>query len=100
MLKNIRIISKVRFTIFLVVLMLIGSSIVGLISGSGIANSLSTNQYYFVEIESGDTIWDIAESYRPDDMDVRKVVFDICKVNDIEADDVQDGMNIIVPVYS
>ena len=100
MFKNIRIISKVRFTIFLVVLILIGSSVIGLVSGSSVASSLSTNQYYFVEIESGDTLWTIAENYTPDDMDVRRVVFDICKVNDIQAEDVHDGMNIIVPVYS
>ena len=100
MLKNIRIISKVRFTIFLVVLMLLAFSVIGMISGTGVANSLSNTQYYFVEVESGDTLWDIAEAYKPDDMDVRRVVFDICEANDIEASDLKAGLNIIVPAYN
>lgn len=98
--RNFRIVSKVRFTIFLVVVMLLASSLISFIDGSAFANSLSSTQYYCVEIESGDTLWDIAAEYGPDRMDVRKVVYDICAVNEISGDDIEAGQNILVPVYN
>ena len=52
-----------------------------------------------VEIKSGDTLWNIAETYMPDNMDTRKAVYQICSLNDISADELYAGMTIQVPVY-
>jgi LysM repeat protein len=56
-------------------------------------------QYQCVEIESGDTLWSIAKEYKPDNKDVRQVVYDICEANDMSADDLTVGQKIIIPVY-
>lgn len=97
--KKYRITSKFRFTMFLVVMILFAMTTVGTLLGFNTVNSASMNQYNQVLVEAGDTVWTIACEYAPDDMDVRKVVHDICDVNEIQADQLVAGQKIIVPVY-
>ncbi|MBR5315192.1 MAG: LysM peptidoglycan-binding domain-containing protein [Firmicutes bacterium] len=97
--KKYRITSKFRFTMFLVVMILCLMTVVGTLLGLNTVNSASLNQYNHVQVEAGDTIWNIACEYAPDNMDVRKVVHDICDVNGISADELAAGSKIIVPVY-
>ena len=97
--KKYIITSKFRFTMFLVVMILFAMTTVGTLLGFNTVNSASMNQYNQVLVEAGDTVWTIACEYAPDDMDVRKVVHDICDVNEIQADQLVAGQKIIVPVY-
>ena len=97
--KKYRITSKFRFTMFLVVMILCLMTTIGTLLGLNTVNSASMNQYNQVQVEAGDTIWNIACEYAPDDMDVRKVVHDICDINEIQADQLTAGQKIIVPVY-
>ena len=97
--KRMRIKSKIRFTIFIILVILTMSTLVGFATGSNIANSSSYNQFHCVEIESGDTVWDVATAYTPQNMDVRQVVSDILDTNDIAADELIAGEYILVPVY-
>ena len=97
--KKYRIASKFRFTMFLVVMILCLMTTIGTLLGFNTVNSASMNQYNQVQVEAGDTLWNIACEYAPDNMDVRKVVYDICDVNEIQADQLVAGQKIIVPVY-
>ena len=97
--KKYRITSKFRFTMFLVVMILCLITAVGTLLGLNTVNSASLNQYNHVQVEAGDTIWNIACEYAPDNMDVRKVVYDICDINEIQADQLIVGQHIIIPVY-
>ena len=97
--KKYRITSKFRFTMFLVVMILCLMTVVGTLLGLNTVNSASLNQYNHVQVEAGDTIWNIACEYAPDNMDVRKVVYDICDINEIQADQLVAGQHIIIPVY-
>ena len=97
--KRYRITSKFRFTMFLVVMILCLMTAIGTLLGFNTVNSASMNQYNQVQVEAGDTLWNIACEYAPDDMDVRKVVYDICDINEIQADQLEAGQKIIVPVY-
>ena len=97
--KKYRIASKFRFTMFLVVMILCLMTAIGTLLGFNTVNSASVNQYNQVHVEAGDTLWTIACEYAPDDIDVRKVVYDICDVNEIQADQLVAGQKIIVPVY-
>lgn len=97
--KRYRVASKFRFTVFLVVMFLLIMTAAGTLLGFNTVSSASMDQYNLVNVESGDTLWNIACEYGPDDMDVRKVVHDICDVNDISADELTAGSKIIVPVY-
>ena len=97
--KRIIVTSKIRFTIFMVIVILSLFTVVSSVAGFNIANSTSMSQYNCVEVQSGDTLWNIASEYKPDNKDVREVVYDICNVNDIKADDLTAGQKILIPVY-
>ena len=47
---------------------------------------------------AGDTLWDIAQEYGSDNKDIRQVVFDICRLNDLRADELRPGQIIMVPM--
>lgn len=92
--------SKLRFVIFLTVTLLVLISTVTTVFGLNNANSTSFKQYDQVQIESGDTIWDIASDYTHKEQDLRKLVYEICQLNDISAEQLQTGEIILVPVHS
>lgn len=67
--------------------------------GLNTADSLTMTKYRSVDVVYGDTLWTIAQTYMPEDMDIRESVFQLCKLNDIRADQLYAGMTIQVPVY-
>ena len=67
----------------------------------GIAKSVHAEEsvvYKNIVIQSGDTIWNIACEYAEPSKDVRKLVNEICKLNDIKAGSIYPGQVIKVPV--
>lgn len=96
--RKYRITSKFRFTLFIVTTILIITIAAGTLLGFNTVNSSSMTQYTQVRIESGDTIWSIAKEYAPASSDIRNAVSIICDVNDITADQLVPGQNIIIPV--
>ena len=63
------------------------------------ALGLTKQEYIEVSINSGDTLWTIAEQYMPSDMDIRKAVHIIKNVNDIDSQ-LQPGQTILIPEYA
>ena len=61
--KKYRITSKFRFTLFATVLLLCLFTLIGTISGLNTVSSSSLDQYYQVQVQYGDTLWDIARRY-------------------------------------
>lgn len=55
--------------------------------------------YLSVEIEKGDTIWDIAEKYRPEGWGTRKFMDEITKFNGIDSGKILPGQHILIPIY-
>ncbi len=97
--KKYRIRSKFRFTLFLTVAILVMISVTGTIFGANDAESLTKPVYTEITVQSGDTLWDLARDFGPDHKDVREVVFEICKLNDISADSIYPGQTILIPAY-
>ena len=95
--KKYKIVSKFRFTMFLTVIFAVGL-FVGGVTGMYDASSMSEPLYTEVCVQSGDTLWDLAGSYGPQDEDVRKVVHAICKVNNISANNIHPGQTLQIPV--
>ncbi len=93
-----RINNRIRFTLFVVLAIILLTTCVNFALGLNVASSSTIPQYAQVEIESGDTLWEIAELYMDDSDDIRKFVYDICKLNDITAAELQAGMTIMVPI--
>lgn len=48
-------------------------------------------------VEEGETLWDIAAGMSNDDQDIRKVIYDIAKLNNIAPDaDLKVGQKIVI----
>ncbi len=95
--KKYKITSKFRFITSIIVMTCMAIGLFGAVSGLDISRALEKPQYTQVEIVYGDTLWTIADTYKSNDTDTRRAIFEICKVNDIEASDLTPGMVISVP---
>lgn len=98
--RSYKVVNKFRFTVFVVLTIVILTTAVNFALGFNTAASLTRTDYMDVQIVSGDTLWSIAENYMPQDMDTREAVYKLCRVNDISAADLYAGMTIQVPIYN
>lgn len=55
--------------------------------------------YDLYQVTSGDTLWSVAEEYKPDGMDIRKFVYDVADKNGIDDCHIHVGDLILVPIY-
>lgn len=98
--KKYKIKSKFRFTLFLTLIILLSTFITTGILGYNEAKSLTKTYYYEVEIQSGDTLWQLAETYMDNGKDTRENIYDLCELNNIEANQLIIGSNILIPDIS
>lgn len=99
MTKTYRVANKLRFTIFVVLTILILTTAINFALGLNTAVSLTVPEYMDIAVAAGDTLWSIAETYMPSDVDIRESVYELCKINDISASELYAGMTIQVPIY-
>ncbi len=70
------------------------------VSQSDIHTTNHTKYYRTVEITSGDTLWNIAETYMDDNYDsVKDYVQELKEVNHLTSDVIQDGQYLTVTYY-
>ncbi len=98
--RSYKVVNKFRFTVFVVLTIVILTTAINFALGFNTAASLTRTDYMDVQIVSGDTLWSIAENYMPQDMDTREAVYKLCKVNDISASELYAGMTIQIPIYN
>lgn len=96
--KKYRIKSKLRFTLFMTIALLMFFSLAGTAFGANDVESLMKTNYSEIKVESGDTLWNLAQEFGPENKDVREVVYEICKINDISADSIYPGQTIRIPI--
>ena len=70
--------------------------IVLLICGSRAKPSCSVESY---GIDYGDTLWNIAEEYKPDSMAYSEYIDTLYKLNDGLTAEIYPGQAILIPVY-
>ena len=92
------IVNRVKFTVFVLAMILMFAMIGGYMFGSFDAEGSSRTTYEMVTIQYGDTLWEIAECYKPADKDTRDFMYEICDYNKISAGEIYQGQNIMVPV--
>lgn len=95
--KHYRIKSRVRFTFFIVIVIVILACVTNLISGDNEITAMEKETYTTVEVVSGDTLWAIADEYMLDDMDPRKSVHILCTTNNTSADAIYPGQLLKIP---
>ena len=97
--KN-HIVSKTRFAAFiLIIVLLITAGAVSLVRPS-VVSGTSEPGFRHVTVQYGDTIWGLAEEYCPATIDIRQAVYDICSINDVSADTLKAGQEIMIPLYN
>ncbi len=95
---------RVVFAIILVLLVslgvLLGSTVNTLASSKKDVSSY--NKYYTsIKIESGDTLWGIADEYISQfNVSKAEYIDEICRINGISEDEIYAGNHIVIPYYS
>lgn len=95
--KRYRIKSKFRFTIFLSLLFILLIVSISSLMGFYQSESLTQANYMEIQIEQGDTLWNLAKEFGPANQDLRKVVYQICMLNEISDDYIYPGQSILIP---
>lgn len=98
--KSYRIKSKFRFTTSITIALILIMFMANTAFGLNNVSSLTKTNPIEIEIQSGDSLWNIACEYGPGHTDPRKIVYDICSLNNITADNIYPGQTILIPDYS
>ncbi len=97
--KRHRIKSEFRFTLFLFVFIILIMLTSSILFDYNPATALTERNYETVEIYLGDTLWEIASEYAPKNMDIRRAVYKLQKLNNLTATDLMPGMVIKIPDF-
>ncbi|MGL4485173.1 MAG: LysM peptidoglycan-binding domain-containing protein [Anaerovoracaceae bacterium] len=96
--KKYRLANRKRFGIFISTVMLVLS--IGIFAGLSFTNSAAADtvpKSISVEVNTGDTIWDYAAEYLPDNIDLRDGVFMIKEANNLSTVELTPGQTIKIP---
>lgn len=97
--RHYKIVNPVRFFIFILITVLFITFAGYSFLSAGKAEASAPVSYAKVVIQENDTLWDIASSYNPEVSDVRGLVHEIYDFNKIDANNLQPGDIVYVPVY-
>lgn len=92
-----KIINKVRFTIFIVLIIIFISFIITNIFQNKVYSS-TYERYYEVMVVKGDTLWKIAKNNNPNNYDIRRVVNRIMTFNDMKNAKIKPGDILKIPI--
>lgn len=57
----------------------------------------ATSQEIIISVDSGDTLWELARTYKKDSMDTRQAIHMIVDRNGLASSDVKSGQSLIIP---
>ena len=99
--KRIHVVSKTRFTIFVMIVMLLITGLTMSLLGQTTASAASASRirtYDVVTVQSGDTLWSIAERHTESGQDVRKMIYTIKALNDLDSTgEIAAGQELMIP---
>lgn len=94
--KRTRIANKPRFVIFCALCVFALTICIGSLTSAQATKCADT---YTLCISSGDTLWEIARGANTQGKDIRNVIDDIMKLNNMHDTDLKIGDTITIPVY-
>ena len=62
------------------------------------AQSEQVQVYESVVIQEGDTLWDLALQYAPEEQDIRSYIQEVRELNHMTSDQIHAGQSIILPM--
>ncbi len=91
--------SRFRFLTFVVAAIIVSVIFCNFLLGTGLEVEADTRiNYTTIEVCAGDNLWDIADAYMPDDMDLRDAVYELRELNGMSGTDVlKAGDKLVVP---
>ena len=99
--------SKFRFTAFITIMILLTSLCInGIFNFNGVYADAKENtvedyideeQYQIIRVNAGDTLWEIAEKYSNSNMDIRKAIYEISDLNNLETSELIVGQELLIP---
>ncbi len=92
--KRIRIAKKPRFALFCAMCVMVMSC-----CAFTSARATKTAEFYTLLVSPGDTLWEIARSCNTEGKDIRNVVDEIMKLNNMRGADLKAGDTLTLPVY-
>lgn len=102
--EHVKVRSQKAATIFIIFAIM--STIIGFIFWSSIkaeaaSAELSYKYYTSIQVQKGDTLWDIANAYMTGEYeDVHAYMDEVCAINHISKDDIYSGRYLTVPYYA
>lgn len=94
--KKTRIASKPRFTLFCILCALAITTCIGSLTSVQATKSTET---YTLLVSAGDTLWEIARSENTIGKDIRNVVDDIMRLNNMRSTNIKAGDTLQIPIY-
>lgn len=83
------------------VIVVISSFLLGSVRTQAASAEVTHKYYTSIRIDSGDTLWSIAEDYITEDYrDMNEYIEEVCSINKICGDEIHAGAYITVPYYS
>lgn len=80
----------------ILILLLVGIGLV--MFNHGKAAEKDSSKYITVTVYPGDTIWSLAAEHKPDNIDIRKLIYDIREENKLETANIYPGQQLIIPI--
>ena len=94
--RRYRIKNKFRFITFVALMVIAVSMLMGAVFPVSASHQQELS-YKEVKVQYGDTLWNIARTYGSSNMDVRETVYEICRINGVEAGSIYPGQVLKVP---
>lgn len=87
--------------VVVVCFVIIGSVLFGTIKAQAASAEPSYKYYTSIQVEKGDTLWNIAGNYITDDYaDIDTYIEEICSINHIADSNIHAGQYLTIPYYS
>jgi uncharacterized protein YpuA (DUF1002 family) len=95
------IVDSKRFFIFITFIFVLLSLVISLIFTLPRAHSsIQKQNFEEYRVLNGDNLWNISLKYIPKDYDVRKMIFDIKELNNMETSCIYEGDIIKIPLHN
>ncbi|MGN0143138.1 MAG: LysM peptidoglycan-binding domain-containing protein [Roseburia sp.] len=89
--------------LFMAIVLIVVSSILffGTLRANAASTETSSKYYTSIQVEEGDTLWEIADSYMTDEYsDRQEYITEICNMNHISEDTIHAGQYLTIPYYA